>query len=185
MYLLVFLLFPLRRNKKLLVIILGTVFLLTYTISLFSPEMLVSQFMAVYLDTHQLYKLASFFLAGSLLSLTDPGRINSRWVVLLLCLLVISFPLNIYKFVSPLLLPVIILKAGVSSTRYINRISEKTGDLSYGIYIYGFLVQQLLMYFFVLNILSLTVFSLLITSICAWFSWNFVEKRALRLKDRI
>lgn len=60
-----------------------------------------------------------------------------------------------------------------------------TNDYSYGIYIYGFLVQQVLVaygfarwgYFpYVLSCLA-------VTAALAWFSWHLVEKRALMLKD--
>lgn len=59
-------------------------------------------------------------------------------------------------------------------------------DYSYGIYVYGFLVEQVLAYFGVYKwgYLPYAVLTLLITVACAWASWHVVEKRALALKDR-
>ncbi|RQS70135.1 acyltransferase [Burkholderia sp. Bp8963] len=64
------------------------------------------------------------------------------------------------------------------------RIGAKN-DYSYGIYVFGFLVQQLLAYAGVYRY-GFAVFlaaSVFFTFICAWFSWHLVEKRALDLKD--
>ncbi|RQZ33031.1 acyltransferase [Burkholderia sp. Bp9090] len=64
------------------------------------------------------------------------------------------------------------------------RIGSKN-DYSYGIYVFGFLVQQLLAYAGVYKygfVLYLTA-SVFFTCICAWLSWHLIEKRALELKD--
>jgi peptidoglycan/LPS O-acetylase OafA/YrhL len=59
-------------------------------------------------------------------------------------------------------------------------------DYSYGLYLYGFLVEQVLAYLgwhhwgYVPYVLA----SLVISAACAWLSWHLVEKRALALKGR-
>ena len=60
-----------------------------------------------------------------------------------------------------------------------------TNDYSYGIYIYGFLVQQVLAYLGVhrWGYWPYVVLTLVIAFGCAWLSWHLVEKRALRLKS--
>jgi peptidoglycan/LPS O-acetylase OafA/YrhL len=59
-------------------------------------------------------------------------------------------------------------------------------DYSYGIYVYGFLVQQLTASFgwYRWGYVPWTLVVLVITVGCAWLSWHGVEKRALALKDR-
>lgn len=59
-------------------------------------------------------------------------------------------------------------------------------DYSYGIYIYGFLVQQVLAFFQVyrLGYLVYALSALVLASGLAWLSWHGVEKRAMALKDR-
>lgn len=58
-------------------------------------------------------------------------------------------------------------------------------DYSYGVYIYGFLVQQVLSYMglYKLGIVPYVLISWLIAMGCAWLSWHILEKHALALKD--
>jgi peptidoglycan/LPS O-acetylase OafA/YrhL len=58
-------------------------------------------------------------------------------------------------------------------------------DYSYGIYIYGFLVQQILAFAGVhhLGYLVYALSALVLTTGLAWLSWHVVEKRAMALKD--
>lgn len=58
-------------------------------------------------------------------------------------------------------------------------------DYSYGVYVYGFLVQQFTAFlgWYTWGYLLWTLACLLITFGCAWLSWHGVEKWAMRLKD--
>jgi peptidoglycan/LPS O-acetylase OafA/YrhL len=59
------------------------------------------------------------------------------------------------------------------------------GDISYGLYIYAFPVQQLLVQFFWPQTISITemfVYSLLLTLPLGWLSWKLVEEPTLKLK---
>ena len=57
-------------------------------------------------------------------------------------------------------------------------------DYSYGVYIYGFLVQQVLAYFglYRFGYVPFVLMSFVLSLGCAWISWHLVEKRALQLK---
>ncbi|HYI32412.1 MAG TPA: acyltransferase [Glaciibacter sp.] len=59
-------------------------------------------------------------------------------------------------------------------------------DYSYGIYVYGFLVEQVLAYLGVqaFGYVPFAVLALGITVACAWVSWHVIEKPALSLKDK-
>jgi peptidoglycan/LPS O-acetylase OafA/YrhL len=61
----------------------------------------------------------------------------------------------------------------------------RRGDLSYGLYLYAYPVQQLLVLYFGqhLNAYTLTVIAFPIASGFAWLSWRYVEAPALRLKS--
>jgi peptidoglycan/LPS O-acetylase OafA/YrhL len=63
---------------------------------------------------------------------------------------------------------------------------DKYGDVSYGLYIYAFPVQQLLA-LFVNNIMPINmfIFSSLITLLLAFSSWRLIEKPALSLKGKL
>ena len=62
----------------------------------------------------------------------------------------------------------------------------KYGDFSYGVYLYAWPVQQLIMYYFrnYLNPYSLFLLALLITTMVAFLSWHLIEKPFLQLKKK-
>ena len=59
-------------------------------------------------------------------------------------------------------------------------------DYSYGIYIYGFLAQQVLASFGLwrTGYFAFSAIALLVAFACAWLSWHIIEKNAMKLKDR-
>ncbi len=58
------------------------------------------------------------------------------------------------------------------------------GDLSYGIYLYAFPIQQLLLLFVAPHMAPLLLFGLAfpLTALAAWASWHLIEKPCLRFK---
>ena len=58
-------------------------------------------------------------------------------------------------------------------------------DYSYGVYIYGFLVQQVTAYlgWYQWGYVPYVAIALVLTLGCAWISWHLVEKRAMALKN--
>lgn len=77
-------------------------------------------------------------------------------------------------------LPYVVLACGARSTRYVRR-AGRFGDVSYGVYLWGFPVQQLVWLVWPhLDIGVNVVLVLVLTSSTAFASWHLVEKRALR-----
>jgi peptidoglycan/LPS O-acetylase OafA/YrhL len=55
-----------------------------------------------------------------------------------------------------------------------------TNDLSFGIYLWGFPIQQLIIYFFPeINLYFYLLISILLSIFVAFLSWFFVEKKAI------
>ena len=82
-----------------------------------------------------------------------------------------------------LLLPYAVLAAAYLPQRWLKR-AGRFGDMSYGVYIYAFLVQQCVCQLGN-NRLSATqsaMVTLPIVLVLAWISWHLVEKRALAFK---
>jgi peptidoglycan/LPS O-acetylase OafA/YrhL len=77
-----------------------------------------------------------------------------------------------------------IIYLGARLPKAVHFIGQKN-DYSYGVYIYGFLVQQVLVHFGGgrLGYLGYSLAALAITFLCAWLSWHLVEKNFMRLKD--
>ena len=95
-----------------------------------------------------------------------------------------------YAYNRPLLslllvVPVATLVIGTASTRYVRR-AARFGDISYGLYLYAFPVQQTLIWLYKdrLSWSALLVLVLITTFGLAFASWHLVEKRALGLKPR-
>lgn len=177
-------LFYFIKNQKVSVLLAAFIFIASWALSLFKPNFLTNYFSYAFLDTNQLYRLSVFFFAGSLLSFFNLSKINKLSVRLLLALIIlISIYFGNYKMISPFILPPLILLLGLLATPIISSLSEKVGDISYGVYIYGFLVQQFLMNYFSLSPLFLMSLSLPITFILAYLSWHFVEEKMMRFKN--
>ncbi|MGN6493812.1 MAG: acyltransferase family protein [Agriterribacter sp.] len=63
----------------------------------------------------------------------------------------------------------------------------KKNDFSYSLYIYAFIVQQMLIQLIgsaKLDPLSLSLFTLILLIPICWLSWNLIEKPAMKWKDR-
>jgi peptidoglycan/LPS O-acetylase OafA/YrhL len=129
-----------------------------------------------------------FFLAGVCMDLFRKNW-ESKPIYLLATIGVVSaifYLLDAERVALLLLIPTFVIVIGSRSTRILNDFG-KYGDISYGIYIYAFPVQQTVLWAtgrtfpFLLGLLMTTV----ITTLCAILSWRFVEGPALGLKARI
>jgi peptidoglycan/LPS O-acetylase OafA/YrhL len=183
MYLSLLLFFYFQR--KLSQLLLLATFAGLFVLANFAPHFLNSAiFSKFFLDSKDLYDLGCYFIAGSYLASVNFENFRYKKALLVLCpiLLVAATMMGQFHYAGYFLLPLIVLAIGLSKTPYLKSIGKKFGDISYGVYIYAFVVQQTLLYFFDLGIYTLMLYSLLITMVFAYFSWHLIEKRALRLK---
>lgn len=169
------------KNLKLFLVLLA--FILFFVIGNNFIELVKS--ISLYgLDSVYFFKLGTFFLAGVLLALLRIEELNygvfSILGVLLLTVLIIY--LGFYKNVEHILLPLIVLLVGLYPLKPFNQI-HVLGDFSYGIYIYSFPIQQTLMYYFKFDTYSLMFWSVLLSFIFGYLSWNIIEKRTLVFKN--
>ncbi len=129
-------------------------------------------------------KLATFFFAGAALRANRnevPLHIGGAIIccALLFAAARTSTAMAVYFICTPYLVIFAALKFPAVSL-------EKVGDLSYGIYLFAFPVQQGLMTAFTLGQrpVRLSMLAIPIVLTLAFLSWRFVERPALRLRNR-
>lgn len=109
---------------------------------------------------------------------------NWRWFAALAVLMAASFPVGCWMLVTPFAVPycTLMLAARLPFSRV-----EKWGDYSYGIYIFSFPVQQLLIWGGWNNAgpYGFAALSMLAVFPVAFLSWHLVERPMLRLGKRI
>lgn len=125
-----------------------------------------------------------FFLMGSVFYLNnDRLKFDLRIVLAAFVVWVLSFPHSeLLLLTSFVCLPYVVLGLAYASIPYLNSIGKKA-DISYGLYIYHYPVQQTLINFFKLDPVSLFIMALVITVPLSWLSWHLIESRALSLKN--
>lgn len=130
--------------------------------------------------------LYSFFTMGCLLALLKIEKLQKTIITSILficsCLLIISFYFDIFKYTHYTLLPIICVSFGISSWKYIDQLGNKMGDLSYGIYIFGFPVQQMIEYFLAPTPLEMMLYTFPVVIFISYFSWHYIEKPLLKFK---
>lgn len=192
-YLLLSVFFVMRRNEKQLkkvVVVLfaaalfftrafGTVVPARYYLVVLSPIQSVS-------NPWSFLQFGMYFMSGVLLNVfqKEMYRYNKFLACTALALMVVFIKLKHSELPRLVLLPVLFVSLGTLRTTGIHSLSKKIGDLSYGIYIYSFLIQQTLVFYFHFNPLPLILATLPIAFLCAALSWRFIEKPALNLKHK-
>lgn len=130
-----------------------------------------------------------FFAAGALLRLLSERGLRFRTDVAVALLsvhlvLAATLPQHTTK-VAWLFLPYVVLTVGLASTPYVRRTS-RFGDFSYGLYLWAFPVQQVVIDLWGVQRMSVNlVVVTAITLVLAVLSWHLVEHPSLRVKDKV
>ncbi len=126
------------------------------------------------------------FLAGVLCNLyKDRIVIRGYWLFLLPLAFVASLWLNIFFYTSYILVPALVLFTATNGSAFLKKITPKA-DLSYGIYVFAFPVEQLVAnYLHPAGPFPLFLYSVAAVLPLAILSWFGVEKKALALKKRV
>jgi peptidoglycan/LPS O-acetylase OafA/YrhL len=185
MYIVVSLLFFVKSKRVPVILVLSVIYLLLAKLDVLNFAE-IQKWNFFILDWY-LIELGVYFAAGSLLAAARMADISPRHltIVLILSLAVFAFATGqpVFSFASVTLLPIIVLSMGLLPVYGISNVTKHLGDLSYGIYIYGFPVQQTLVYYFGMDHISLIFTSLIISAMLAYLSWHLIEAPALKLKN--
>jgi peptidoglycan/LPS O-acetylase OafA/YrhL len=184
MYVVLSLLILFKNTRLLITVILVTLLLLFTVVNVFFSVQIDSY--SFILEGNYFFSLGMYFLAGSLLAAVKIKEINARQLnIAIAATFIVLISSTVFSHFNPVAfftLPIIIIGVGIRSAPGINSVGDKLGDLSYGIYIYGFPVQQTLMHFYPFNYLGLMMLSLPISYVLAYCSWHLVEAKALAFK---
>lgn len=136
------------------------------------------------IDTRQILSLSTWFLMGMWLShLGDRPLLNK----ILLAGGLIVFVLTLAGILQVTLMffswPIVVVRFGALRTPILSK-AHLLGDPSYGIYIYGFFIQQLLIYLGYDTLAIHMTLAIIISTIIGYASWHLVEKKALALKKQ-
>lgn len=131
--------------------------------------------------------VAPYFLIGACFYLfRDRMRPDATVALFLIGVVLLVQPSGLLAELTLLLVaPYAILAFATANTPVI-RSAGRYGDISYGLYLYGFPVQQAVYHYFHndLDPIGNTLISLPIAAILAFASWHLVERRALAYKPR-
>ncbi len=138
-------------------------------------------------NLHGLLRYAPFFAVGGMVFLAE--RYTTRQIPAII-LIVMAILLQIdqsalLKIVAIIFIPIIIIRIGNASWPVLRDLG-RWGDISYGTYLYGYLVGRVLQLYLsdVFPFMVLLTLTILITYVLGFLSWHLVEKRALALKPR-
>lgn len=184
-YIVLLLLFPIKKNNNALKWILFSWMILFTIGNLLYPAELLSIKKPIPLDL--VFDLGIYFITGSFLACFNwqnwaPSKYVFGGAILLLLILVFYKIDRAWLFTC---LPFIILYIGQKKSKAANWIHQKLGDPSYGIYLYAFPLQQLIVYYCKPSTFELFLYASIGAFALGILSWRFVEKKALKLKQFI
>ena len=112
-------------------------------------------------------------------------RIVRSWPLLIACIVFVYFTIEHPKgvYLAPIPLTYITIFIGLIDFPIVKWL--RSGDYSYGVYLYGFPISQLMLVAFPQlkgHYLALLFPSLLVTIVFAFLSWHLIEKHFLKLK---
>ncbi len=182
-YLFILLFFYFRSNKKILKALLVIVVALFLMVRLAFYDWTVQTHFFIPLEP--LFDLGPYFLMGSLLSCFDFDKMPAKNAIaaVLSMALIASVYFKIGHTVVYFTLPFIVIYVGKQTSKLANWVHTKLGDPSYGIYLYAFPLQQLLIYWYRPSTLVLFIASTIGAFVFGYLSWIFIEKKALALKQ--
>lgn len=175
--------FGILRNARFLVPVLTVFYFLLEIASRLVPN--GAGLVFPYFGDHYRVSLPLIFLYGACLAVYSRRiRIDWRFAALAVCLVAGSLAVGGFTVIGYPALAYLVLWLAAVLPPALHWIGAKN-DYSYGVYVYGFLVQQFTAFlgWYQWGYLPWTLACLVLTFGCAWLSWHGVEKWAMQLKD--
>ncbi len=134
------------------------------------------------ISSFQILRLAPFFFMGALIRIFNIERFLNLQTAIIILIITGCCGSEIREILLFASIPYTILSFCLARPAIFGKCSSWP-DFSYGIYLYGFLVQQVIIQLFAnIRPLTVTFMAAPLTLICACMSWYLIEKPALHLK---
>lgn len=189
LYIALALLWVLRKQKTVIKACLFISFIALFITHTFFLERF-SESSVLGMRGYDIINFGCFFTFGSLLASYNFDSVKDKSskffisiITLLILIIVVSIYFNIFILIKHLAFSLLIILLGYMPLPFFSTFG-KIGDMSYGIYIYSFPIQQTLMYFFDLGLYAFIFWSIFISIIFGYLSWHLIEKQALKYKNR-
>lgn len=139
----------------------------------------------VVMEIAQFVKLIMYFFIGSSIYLyKDKIKMNFKYFVLAVLILLTGIALNSTKYALIITIPYILMYVGTVKIK--KDILKKIGDFSYALYIYAFPIQQLLVYYLKdkINIWVYMLLSIALTGIISIVTTLLIDNNVKKIKER-
>lgn len=132
-----------------------------------------------------LFRVGLYFLAGSILYLYRAWflRLNPQLLLLIVPGWFLTVWFGYTDWTSPIFIPLITLLVATLHLPFVQRMA-RYGDPSYGVYIWGIPVQQMVVALLGTNWFVAFFVAVPVAYAFGYASWHFIEKPALRWKNR-
>lgn len=186
-YILIAVLGAIRLLRKEFMCIIFLVLIFCFSLGFNSVHKILPVLPIVSGDFQHVLRMIICFVSGSIFYFYENKLVYS-WKYLITIMLLLLTSILTKGFIALFMCTGVYLVFYIAESKKIRLYNfAKYGDFSYGIYIYGFLIQQVIIRIFDGNMSSTLnyMISLPITFLCAFLSWHIIEKRALNFKTRL
>ena len=178
--------FIIKRNSIIQKLVLSIVFINLYIGLTFFDARLSSGFLpGAHSSLSLSFDVVIYFVAGALGSFINWKQLPYRKHLAAAAILILLTSLYIHQanWVLYLCYPILVLSLATMHAPKLDRL-QQLGDPSYGLYIYAFPVQQLLVQWHPMQGWQLFMGSLIVLIPLSYASWHWLEQPLLRLKNR-
>lgn len=175
-----------KKNKKFLYLFIILLFMVSVSYSGYYDNLLgaiSSKFgsIGILAESKQLVRLLYYFCAGIILNIYSEHITYSKGsLITSLIIILITFKTRIFTYACLLLIPYLTIFIGSIKTKI------KLKDYSYQIFIWGFPIQQLIMYYLngKINIYIYIILSVIITIIVSFITYYITEQLLMVRKSK-
>jgi peptidoglycan/LPS O-acetylase OafA/YrhL len=175
--------FGLLRFTRATVVVVAGIFGFINALFFFYQQLAVSSFGSIIDQSFAAFGFG-FFVGASIAAFADTIRLSTWAGIVTGIVVVVSLTSVGWKVVGFAALPYFLLWIAANLPKQFRWIGQKN-DYYYGIYLYGFLIQQTTAYFglHLIGIVPWTVICIALAFGMAWLSCNLIERPALSLKS--